>query len=156
MKGEIKTYRGYNEEYGWVYGFLVINEDGWFIVNTDVIWLQENGFPGLEKRFQVNPMSVSQKIGLDDEKDKTLFEFDIVEVTEPSTILHQNPETVKAVIEYDEESASYRAVVYENIKDFEKDDAYDVIPLHGDIFLRKIGNAFENRNLIENSFKGTK
>jgi len=148
MKGEIRTYRGYNQEHGWVYGFLVINEDGWFIVNTDVIWLQENGFPGLEKRLRVNSMSVCQKIGFDAQNGKPLFEFDIVDVVLPQVPFGEQ-RVVRGVIEYDEEVASYRVKSYRNFKEFEEDMVYDSQPLHDDVKCYLLGNAYEHPELIK-------
>lgn len=148
MKGKVRKYRGYNKEQGWVYGFLLITEDGWFIVNTDIIWLQENNFPGLEKRFEVDPLTVGQEIDFSSKDGKPLFEFDIVDLVLPKTPSKEQ-EVIRGVIEYDESCASYRVKVYESFQDFKDNMVYDSQPLHGDVECYLVGNVYENPELVK-------
>jgi len=143
-------YKGYSDELkDWVKGFLLLTEDGAFIINTDIIWLQEHEYPGLEKRFKVRSDSLGQASNFLDKNGVELFAGDIVELDYYGEVEYfPNDDPVEVKGEYMIDVVYPHGVQFVSLK---KTNGYrDLIEAR---FLPRSAVKFKG-NIYENKLKG--
>jgi len=155
---EIK-FRGFSKELNkWIYGNLIKTSNKFYIAKQEYLGIYECfgifvnilEFEEYENIFEVEPNSIGQYIGIKDKNDKEIYEGDIVSFILPKKFGIKQ-ESYIGVIKYDSIVASYKIYTYRNLDDFIHDYVYDYFYITDDVYIKVIGNVYENPEFLRSN-----